>query len=421
MLFKERKKVVFISSFTKRSFWKLTPLLLLYLAIILLFTYFLREKFNINWGSYFGDERRYLAYADNLMKGYFASEETNYLWSGPGYPLFLTVFRGLKIPLLIAKLSNAFLLFGGICFVFFTLKACMCEKNAMKGAYCLGLYPPFWVELSPLLTESLTIFLVGGGIYFLTRFLRHKKWHSLLGAALFWAYLALTKIIFGYVIVAVLIVSSILGIYNRAGRRVAYIFGIAILLCTPYLFYTYSLTGKIFYWGNAGGQALYWMTSPYPEEYGDWRSTHNALRREEYARHHKFITSLQDLDFVERDERYKQRAFQNIKEKPLKYIYNWTLNCSRLWFNYPFSYKQQTPYTLFYMIPNAFILVTTLYCLYPLWKRRTIVRSEIWFLLFIAIVYLGLSSIVGAGARYLMPVVPIFLVLIFSAFSLRSS
>ena len=218
-----------LSGPTKRSYLQLMPLLILYLAVILLFNFFLKDKFNINWNSYFGDQRRYLAYAENLMAGGFASEETNYLWSGPGYPLFLVIFRCLRIPLIFAKLSNAFLLFGGICFLFNTLKGYMPEKTALKGAYCLGLYPPFMVELCALLTESLTIFLVGGGIHFLVQSLRHKKWKYFLAAGLFWGYLALTRIIFGYVIVAVLISCGILGIFNKVSRRAAYVFGISFL------------------------------------------------------------------------------------------------------------------------------------------------------------------------------------------------
>lgn len=69
--------------------------------------------------------------------------------------------------------------------------------------------------------------------------------------------------------------------------------GLALLICSPYLVYTYALTGKIFYWGNSGGLSLYWMSSPHPQEFGDWHNpqtlseipeletNHGALFRED--------------------------------------------------------------------------------------------------------------------------------------------
>jgi hypothetical protein len=44
---------------------------------------------------------------------------------------------------------------------------------------------------------------------------------------------------------------------------------IALALCVPYLVYTYSLTGRVFYWASAWPNPFYWLTSPFPEESGD--------------------------------------------------------------------------------------------------------------------------------------------------------
>ena len=44
----------------------------------------------------------------------------------------------------------------------------------------------------------------------------------------------------------------------------------AFIVNVPYLGYTYHLTGKMFYWSSFGGNNLYWMSSPYPEEYGNY-------------------------------------------------------------------------------------------------------------------------------------------------------
>ncbi len=45
---------------------------------------------------------------------------------------------------------------------------------------------------------------------------------------------------------------------------------LAFLFTVPWLIYTYSLTGRVFYWSNSGGANLYWMSSSATGEWGDW-------------------------------------------------------------------------------------------------------------------------------------------------------
>ena len=41
----------------------------------------------------------------------------------------------------------------------------------------------------------------------------------------------------------------------------------------PYQVYTYSKTGQILFFSNVSGETLYWMSTPYAGEMGDWNNS----------------------------------------------------------------------------------------------------------------------------------------------------
>ncbi len=45
---------------------------------------------------------------------------------------------------------------------------------------------------------------------------------------------------------------------------------LALLLCVPWLVYTQRVTGRWLYWTSGIGQQAYWISTPFPEERGDW-------------------------------------------------------------------------------------------------------------------------------------------------------
>jgi hypothetical protein len=56
-------------------------------------------------------------------------------------------------------------------------------------------------------------------------------------------------------------------------RQLILVWIIAFSVTIPYQLYTYNLTGKIYYFANSGGSSLYFMTSPYLGEFGEWNNT----------------------------------------------------------------------------------------------------------------------------------------------------
>ena len=111
-----------------KTFKLLVPLLALYIAII----------FAFKSSELKGDEPRYVRYAINLSQGYYSEKNDVEIVNGPGYPLFLLPFIKLKIPLVIPKIMNAFLLFFAIVYFYPTLNLYMDERTSILSTYLTG-------------------------------------------------------------------------------------------------------------------------------------------------------------------------------------------------------------------------------------------------------------------------------------------
>ena len=218
---------------------KFLPLLLLYIIFVLLFAQ----------DEYWGDEERYVIFATNLSNGYYASPDNLTLWNGPGYPIILLPFVLLKLPWLTAKLMNPLFLFLAVLIFYCMLQMYMKEKCAAFFAYLLGMYPPFMRYNHYLLTETFTTFLICCFLFYFCKMNQEEenKWDLLIVTSAFLGYLALTKIFFGYVLLAGLILFLILFLLKRRiiFKKAAIVYFLALIVCSPYLFYTYLLTGRL--------------------------------------------------------------------------------------------------------------------------------------------------------------------------------
>ena len=82
------------------------------------------------------DQGRYAQYAKNLSQGFYAPQDTLFLWNGPGYPLLLTPFAVAEVPSWWAKFLNPILLWVAICFVYFTLREYMSSGMSLYRILC---------------------------------------------------------------------------------------------------------------------------------------------------------------------------------------------------------------------------------------------------------------------------------------------
>ena len=383
---------------------KFIPLLVFYIIIVLA----------ASTDTFWGDEGRYVMFATNLSHGFYSPSDNIYLWNGPGYPLVLLPFLVAKLPWLAAKLFNALFLFGAVLYFYDTLRLYVTDKHALVFAYIFGSYPPFMKQIHLLLTETLVIFLVCGFLFHFCKYFKDNmtSWIQLLISSFYLGYLALTKIFFGYVILSGLLLFLFLYIWLRKDvfKKTFLVYLFALICCLPYLFYTYTLTGKIFYWGNSGGLSLYWMSTPYEKELGDWIWTENVYSNPELLqRHGEFYSTLESLSSIQRDEELKKQAIQNIINHPFKYFKNWLANVGRLLFNYPYSYNSQKLSTYFYLIPNMFLVVAFVFCLYPAYIGRKLIPYEVYALFVFCMISFTGSTIVSAYNRQFQSLMPVFL------------
>jgi 4-amino-4-deoxy-L-arabinose transferase-like glycosyltransferase len=306
------------------------------------------------------------------------------------------------------------LLFLTVLLFYATLRLSFSSRTALLGAGTLGLYWPLYALLPSLHSEVPAIFFVVALMYGLTRYLREGGLPYFVISAGAASMLALSRVVFGGILLAGFLVWAVAAVIRRDARlrRVALVHGVALVLCIPWLSYTYSITGHVFYWGSSGGMSLYWMASPEPGDLGDWHSADEVARNQNLAAHRPFFDSLRGLDQIEADERLRSKALELIREDPANYVEHVAANASRMWFSMPFSYTPQTLGTLFYVLPNALLLAALLASLGVLWVRRRSLTFETGPFLVLLALGLGIQVLFAAYVRMLAPLAPVMIWLV---------
>ncbi|CAM3632135.1 glycosyltransferase family 39 protein [Mucilaginibacter galii] len=372
------------------------------------------------------DEIRYVELAKNLIHGYYSPFPENInLWNGPGYPILLMPFAALHVPLVYAALINALFHYLSLVFLHQSLSLVANKKTALVGSLLLGIYPNALSVLPLLYTEAFTSFLIAAFIYSVTLYYTQKKNKYMLIAGGVLGYLTLTKIILGYVILICLFVCLGMLLFKKNRKyyiKSATVLLIALAATVPYLAYTYYITDKVFYWGNSGGMSLYWMSTPFEREYGDWKvpSLKNTqypyifksketamLLRKNHIKEINFI--LNKHNAIEQDALFKQIAFQNIKAHPLKFATNYYYNVSRMLFNFPYSYAYQDSAIIGNIIRGSLMMWASLLgIVLTIYNWRKVIYP-VKFILLVTGVYLLLSGALSAYPRQLDVVVPVLL------------
>jgi hypothetical protein len=391
-----------------------------------------------------GDETRHVGYAQNLLHGYYSNPGMDLsLEVGPGYPLFIFFFLALHIPLIFDNLMNEVFVYLAVVLLFKALEQFVSFRSALICGLFLACYCNAYEYMALLYSESFTLFLVSLIIFLVTKSFipgNLKSKENIFFAGVSLGILALTKIIFGYVIVCVLAGTAVLWLLNKKSinyRKSFFILLISLITTIPYLIYTYHLTNRLLYWGTSGGTNLYWMSTPYEGEYGNWifipqfpsantkvvtqnetLNTLNIETRNNYipgsedsikTHHEKDFEEIYKYTGVKRDDAYKKYVLANITSHPLKYIENCVSNIGRMFFNYPYSYTYQKPGTLLRLPFNGIIAVLMLFCIIPTllnWRR---LNFAIHFILFIVLFYLGGSIFGSAETRMFTVIVPMLL------------
>ena len=366
-----------------------------------------------------GDEANYLAYAERLIQGGYAELRSpwpvDYLWHGPGLPLVLAPMLAIGAPLEVIRLVDPLLLWGALV-VFFKLTAEYTnERVALRSSYALLLYLPFYTVLGPLHVEPLATFLFTLGVFFSVRVVRGSR-GAQWWAGLAFGLLALSRVEYGWVLLVGAVAALgwlVLRRQSVLARQLATVSCVGLLCCVPWLAYTYSLTDRLFYWGNSGGLSLYWMSAPTEGNLGDWHppfissgdsflsSNAPAVRPNQ-----SLFARVRRLPPLEQDPRLQELAIGNIRDRPDVYLSNLVNNTSRLIFNFPYSYSAQTDRPLIYTLPNAVLLgALGVAGAIQLHDRRRL-RPEVLLVATLLLLGFAIHLPVAAYGRYMLPLMP---------------
>lgn len=395
-----------------------------------------------------GDEGKYLEYAQNLINGFYSPQPPDIeIITGPGYPIFLVPFVALHLPRICITLMNAVFQYLSVILLFKALQQFVSFRKALIFSLFWGCYCNLFEYLHTITSETFSIFLISLILFCLLKSFSSdnsretKKFICLSGFTI--GYLALTKIIFGYVLLLMLVGVGVFWIINRhVGnyRKAFFILLVAFLTILPYLIYTYNLSGRIFFWASTGGDNLYWMSTPYKGEYGDWANYPAMQKDSDYLmnisqqtcktkflslekranripsnrdsiikNHKKDFEVIYKNKGIEQDDAFRRIAIHNIKSHPVKYLKNCFSNIGRILFNYPYSYALQKNTTLLRLPLNGIIVVLTIFSIIPTFLNWRRIIFPIRFMLFFILLYLGGSILGSAETRMFTVIVPILL------------
>ena len=387
-----------------------------YLALILVGVGGLVAIWFLSPPDYVGDEYRYVLGATHLTEGYYATLDHPDFTNGPGYPLFLTPFVALEADWVWPRLCNALLLCGAMWFLYATARLFVSARWALGMSLVFALNPIQLRYLPHAKTEYLCVFFITAFLWCMARYLDEERtwsWKWMLGAALALFGAMMTRVIFGYVVTAALILLPLCLLvsgYRSSMLRVVTPFALALFLCVPYLAYTHHHTGKVFCWSTNGGELLYWMTSPYDGELGSWSSLDDLPHNPVMAENHlEFVEYVESQPFRERDSIWMGQALENIKNHPDAMGRNLAANTSRILFSFPRTHYEERITTILWIIPTGFILVLGSLAIYPACRAWPRIPLVIKIGALLTLILFGGSILLPAEPRFLLPVVPFVL------------
>jgi 4-amino-4-deoxy-L-arabinose transferase-like glycosyltransferase len=391
----------------QNPFFLFLPFLILYIILVII-----NRHLPLGADSYV-----YLMFAENLLNGFYSPPFPNInLIESPGYPLILVPFVALKLPLISILLMNALFHYLSIVFLYKSLRFFLPSIKALIFATLYASCYSSYYLLNYIYTEPLSLFLISILMFYIIKTYQTDVKKYMFVAGLVLGYMALVKVIFPYVLFTLFIYFSILYIFKRSSvyKKGLSITLVAFLVLLPYLFYTYNLTGKLFYFGSAGNDTLYWMSTPYENEYGSWNNSkfeansegpEKGLGTELFkSNHQENFDKIEKLYPLEKDDALLEMAIINIKNNPVKYLKNCVANVSRLFFSFPKNYTFERPiYKIWYF---SIIYVLLLYSLLVTLFNWKSVSFSIRVVFLLSSIYLGGSSLVSVDNRQLILILP---------------
>ncbi|MDP9384828.1 MAG: hypothetical protein M3P50_06295 [Actinomycetota bacterium] len=361
------------------------------------------------------DEFDLLAAAHRILDGTLTDPETRnpraFLWHGPGLPALLAPLVALGVPLEGIRFTGPILL--GVATLLFhrLLRRRLAPRPALAWTYAFGLYAPFYAGLRAIHKEPLAVLLIVAAMLATASGLRTGRRRDLVGAGLALGGLALVRLEYGWVLVALLAAAAAGLLFARSrptARRLVIVAATGVALCVPWLAHTWDLTGRPLYWSSSSGLSVYWMSPTGRGENGQWHGPFSVRRTPELAAYRPLFDRVGRLTPLEQDDEFRRLATENIRREPLLYLRNVAANTSRLFFFAPMNTPRSPVAIAGCAIFNGALLIGVAWALLAMRRRRSWPPEAAAFGLFAAL-GIGVHLLASAQPRMLTPLVPVLL------------
>jgi 4-amino-4-deoxy-L-arabinose transferase-like glycosyltransferase len=370
-----------------------------------------------------------IAAAHRILAGRYAvlgtTTATEFLWHGPGLPVLLAPLVAIGAPLAALRMTSAVLMFAAVLLLYRLLRLGQPRRGALTGAYCLGFYGPAYYVVGTVSKDALALVCSIAALDAIARYLRYGRRRHALIAGLLLGALVMTRLEYGWVVSAALVLAlgwwlvarlrRVAGESSRVPRRFALVCAVGMLACVPWLAYTYSLTGHPFYWGNSGGISLYWMSSPSPDQLGQWHAWHTVFSDPSLASYRPLFRYIGSLSPLQQDSTYTHLAIVQASEHPAKYALNLVANVGRMFFGFPFSFTLPAVLVAGLILFNGGLLAGVAFAGTSLARARASLPRETVPFLLVGLLGFAVHVMPSAEPRMLLPIVPVEIWLIAQA------
>lgn len=364
------------------------------------------------------DEAPLLGYAHKLLEGGYVQDDAyvrpmRFLWHPPGLPLVLSPLVALEIPLAAIRCSAALFLLGAVLAFHRLLRTRLARRPALVWSYAFGLYGPALAMLPELHKDLLAVLLVALAMLGLTRGLAEGRAAWLLGAGVSLGALALTRAEYGWVLLGMTAIAAVRwalpGEGAAAARRLVACGLVALAVSSPWLAYTHSVTGKLFYWGNSAGLSLFWMSPTARGETGEWHPRRHVMWDPALRGERRLFRHLSTLPPLEADAELRRRALANVRADPWRYGRNLAANFSRLFFLVPMRYGYPAWIVAGATVFNGLLLAAVAWAAVRLRRRPRSLPPEAAAFALLAALGVLVHLPAPASPRLLLSVVPLLL------------
>jgi len=389
------------------------------------------------------DEAQLLAAAERLLDGRYAVrgtlDDVRWLWHGPGVPLVLAPLVALDLPIAAIRiLLGPVLLFVTVAVMYRVLLRHTPPRAALLGALALGLYAPAMQPLRTVHKEPLAMALVALGLLFASRALAPPDGRTLrldvsaAGVAL--GALAMVRLEYGWVLLGLLGASGagvVVALARRRParrmptvRRCAAVLAVGLACCGPWLAYTHDVSGRFPYWGNSGGESLFWMSpTGWPGQTGEFHGARTVFEQSALAPARPLFRRLESLAPLQRDLALQRIARANVRARPPAWVRNVAANTARLWLLVPTRPGPPAGAVAMYVLFNTALLIALGWAAAVLVRRRRdgTLPALTGPVAAFAAAGLAIHLIPSADPRMTLPLVPLLVWLVAVAAAHRSA